>query len=262
MSDAQLETSVAEIVRQLHALGVAPGDVLLVHSSFRAAGPVEGGPAGLIEALSRAVGPEGTLVMPSWTGNDDEPFDPESDRASPDLGVVAETFRRLPGVRRSDHPFAFAARGPRAARLLADGLPLPPMRPESPVGRVLESDGRILLLGVDHDANSTIHLAELLAGVPYWAPKHVTVRRDGRPRRIDYRENDHCCARFRLAGDWLAARGLQRESPVGQAASKLMRARDLVDTVVARLERDPLVFLHPRGSGCAECDGTWQSVPG
>ena len=253
--------SILTVTAQIRDLGVSTGDVLLVHSSYRAARPVEGGPAGLIEALSRAVGEAGTLVMPSWTGDDDSPFDPKTDRASPDLGIVPETFWRLPGVRRSDHAFAFAARGPAAARILADGLPLPPMRPESPAGRVLECDGKILLLGVEHDANSTIHLAELLAGVPYRVPKHITVLRDGRPQRIDYEENDHCCQRFRLAGAWLRERGLQREGPVGHADSMLMRARDLVDTVVERLTREPFVFLHPRDSGCEECDGTWRSVP-
>lgn len=260
MPSTHSEHSIQSVVAQLHALGVEPGDVLLVHSSFRAARPVEGGPAGLIEALSEAIGPEGTLVMPSWTGDDDRPFDPKTDRANPDLGVVPETFWRMPGVLRSDHAFAYAARGPAAERILADGLPLPPMRPESPAGRVLACDGRILLLGVEHDANSSLHLCELLAGVPYRTPKHITVLRDGAPQRIDYGENDHCCQRFKQAGDWLKARGLQSEGPVGHAASKLMRARDLADTVVPRLARAPFAFLHARGAGCVECDVTWQSV--
>lgn len=253
--------SIQSVIAQLHDIGVEHGDVLLVHASFRAVRPIVGGPAGLIEALSEAIGPQGTLVMPSWTGDDDRPFDPKADPANPDLGVVPDIFWRLPGVLRSDHPFAYAARGPIAHRILADGLPLPPMCPESPAGRVLECDGRILLLGVDHDANSSLHLCELLADVPYRTPKHITVLRDGRPQRIDYAENDHCCQRFNEAGDWLKERGLQRAGPVGDAPSKLMRSRDLVDIVVPRLQREPFAFLHPRGSGCEECDKTWQSVP-
>ena len=63
--------------------------MLLVHTSFRTIRPVEGGPLGLMEALRDAVGPEGTLVMPSWSGDDDEPFDPITTPASPSLGVVA-----------------------------------------------------------------------------------------------------------------------------------------------------------------------------
>jgi aminoglycoside 3-N-acetyltransferase len=112
---APREISRAEIVAQLRSLGVAAGGVLLVHSSFRAVRPVEDGPRGLILALLDALGPRGTLVMPSWTGDDDAPFDPCSTVASPDLGIVAETFRQRPGVVRSTHPFAFAAAGPLAS---------------------------------------------------------------------------------------------------------------------------------------------------
>jgi aminoglycoside 3-N-acetyltransferase len=61
------------LVEQLRTLGVTPGEVLLVHSSFRALRPVEGGPGGALDALAEALGPEGTLVMPSWTGRDDVP---------------------------------------------------------------------------------------------------------------------------------------------------------------------------------------------
>ena len=152
-----------EATDQLRALGVKQGGVLLVHASFRAVRPIEGGPSGLIEALRDAVGSDGTLVMPSWSGDDDQPFDPMITPASPSLGVVADTFWRLPGVRRSEHVFAFAAVGPQAAAITADPLPLPPHIPESPVGRVQGLDGQVLLLGVGHDADTTLHLAEILA---------------------------------------------------------------------------------------------------
>ena len=251
----------AEIVDQLHALGVAPGAVLLVHTAFRQTRPVEGGPAGLIDALRAAIGPTGTLVMPSWTEDDDAPFDPATSPVSPDLGIVADTFWRGPGVIRSDHPFAFAALGPLAHRITADPLPLPPHVPASPVGRVHEFDGQVLLLGVGHDANTTIHLAELMAGVPYGVPHHCTVLQDGRPARIDYLENDHCCERFALAGDWLKQKGLQREGPVGNARARLIRARDIVDVVLQQVARDPLVFLHPPEAGCEECDAARRSIP-
>ena len=251
----------SDVTAQLRVLGVEEGGVLLVHTSFRAVRPVEGGPAGLIEALRAALGPAGTLVMPSWGGDDDVPFDPTGTPASPDLGVVADTFWRLPGVVRSSQCFAFAAVGPEAARVTADPLPLPPHRPESPVGRVHELDGQVLLLGVGHDANTTLHLAELLAGVPYRVPKHCTVPGpNGRPVRIDYGENDHCCARFALADDWLRARGLQREGRVGHAHARLVRSRDVVAVALEHLARDPLVFLHERGSGCGDCDEAWNSI--
>ena len=249
-----------DLAAQLRALGVRPGGVLLVHTSFRAVRPVEGGPDGLIDALLDALGPRGTLVMPSWTGDDSAPFDPLATPSADDLGVVPQTFWRRPGVARSRHPFAFAALGPHAVAITEGPLPLPPHMPESPVGRVYDLDGQVLLLGVGHDADTTLHLAELIGGAPYRVPKHVTVWRDDRPARIEYGENDHCCARFALADDWLRSEGLQREGLVGYAGARLARSKDIVTVAVRRLARDPLVFLHPAGTGCADCDEARRSV--
>lgn len=248
------ELSRDEVAEQLRALGVREGGVLLVHTSFRAVRPVEGGPRGLIEALRAALGSQGTLVMPSWTGDDDAVFDPASTAVAEDLGVVADTFWRMPGVARSNHPFAFAAAGPRAAEVTSDPLPLPPHIPESPVGRVHDLNGQVLLLGVNHDADTTLHLAELLADVPYRQPKHITAMRDGRAVRIDYGENDHCGELFGLADGWMRERGLQAEGRVGHAQARLIRARDIVAVALEHLTADPLIFLHPESAGCEECD--------
>ena len=249
-----------ELTDQLRSLGVRQGSVLLVHTSFRAVRPVEDGPLGLIEALHAAVELTGTLVMPAWTGEDDQLFNPGSTRASEDLGVVADTFWRLPGVLRSRHPFACAASGPAAARITSDPLPLPPHRAESPVGRVHDLDGQVLLLGVGHDANSTLHLAEILAGVPYGVQKHCTVFDHRVVTRIEYRENDHCCQRFALADDWLRARGRQFEGRVGHAHARLVRSRDIVRIACEELAKDPLVFLHASSASCAECDAARASL--
>lgn len=246
--------SCSQLVDQLGRLGIGRGGVLLVHTSYRAIRPVEGGPARLIHALREALGPDGTLVMPSWSGDDDQPFDRKRSAVDADLGVVAQIFWQLPGVLRADHFHAFAAVGPKAECVLQDPLPLPPHIAKSPVGRVHELGGQVLLLGVNHDADTTIHLAETMACVPYGIPRHGTVLRDGRPERVEFRENDHCCRRFNLADDWLRAEGLQREGRVGNAAARLVRAADVARVVVQQLEADPLVFLCPPESGCEECD--------
>lgn len=251
--------STSALVDQLHSLGVRLGDVLLVHSSYRALRPIEGGPQGVIDALIEAVGNTGTIVMPSWPGDDEHPFDPQAPAAK-DLGVIADTFWRQPGAVRTDHPFTFAALGPQAQRITSDPLPMPPHRLESAVGRVWELDGKILLLGAGHDGNTTIHLAEVMGGVPYGVPKHVTHVREGHPVRIDYLENDHCCQRFALADEWMRARGLQREGTVGHAHARLMRSRDLVEVVVEQLRRDSVIFLHPQGTRCDECETAWRSI--
>lgn len=254
------ECAIGEVEAQLRRLGVAPGGVLVVHTSFRAVGPVAGGPAGLITALQQSIGPEGTLVMPAWTGSDGDVFDPKTTPASADLGVVPDTFWRMPHAQRSHHPFAFAARGPRAAFVTSDPIAMPPHAPESPIGRVHELDGQVLLLGVGHDSNTTLHLAEILGGAPYRVPKSITIERNGRAVRVEYGENDHCCQRFAFADTWLRARGLQAEGPVGHAHARLVRARDLVTVTREYLAADPLLFLHPPDVGCDECDEARRSI--
>ena len=244
--------SISAVVEQLRAMGVKQGQTLQVHTAFSQVGPVEDGPRGLIEALRLALGPEGTLVMPSMTDDDDHPFDP---LATPCLGmgVTADTFRRLPGVLRSNSPHAFAAAGPMAERVVAPHPVDIPHGPDSPVGRVLDLGGYVLLLGVGHDANTTVHLAEYMAGVRYRRRKYVTVLRDGASSRFEYDEIDHCCERFALVDGWLDERGLQRRGVVGHAEARLVRARDVVDVVLERLRADETVFLHPLGID-AECD--------
>jgi aminoglycoside N3'-acetyltransferase len=244
--------SVDELTQQLRELGVTPGGVLLVHCAFSRVRPIEHGPEGLIAALQAAIGPSGTLAMPSMTDDDDQLFDPSSTPCR-HLGVVANTFWQLPGVLRSDSPHAFAARGPHAARITE---PHPLDRPhglDSPVGRVYELDGQVLLLGVGHDDNTTIHLAESLAGVRYRRAKHATVLRDGRPTRVAYGEIDHCCQNFTLVDGWLDVAGLQRRGRVGHAEARLIRSCDIVSVVVEQLQRDETVFLHPVGVD-EQCD--------
>ncbi|MEW6287614.1 MAG: AAC(3) family N-acetyltransferase [Chloroflexota bacterium] len=252
--------SAETLTRQLLDLGVQPGSVLLVHTSFSKVKPVEGGPAGLIAALRAALGPNGTLVMPSMSYDDDHPFDKSRSHCA-EMGVVADTFWRLPGVLRSDNNHAFAALGPHAERILAPHPIDFPHGLDSPVGRVYELDGQVLLLGVGHGANTTIHLAESMAGVRYRRDKYLTILKDGKPTRLEYREIDHCCRNFILAEGWLEERGLQRRGTVGNAEARLVRSRDVVTVVVERLKQNETTFLHPKGFD-EECDDAWRSLEG
>ena len=174
----------SQVTRQLLDLGVQPGGVLLVHCAFSQVKPVEDGPEGLIAALRSALGPEGTLVMPSMTADDDHPFDPRATSCI-GMGIVAQTFWQLPGVLRSDSPHAFAAAGPQAARITAPHPVDVPHGLDSPVGRVYELDGQVLLLGVDHTAN-TIHPGRVYETRPLPAQKYVTLLKEGRLSRFDY----------------------------------------------------------------------------
>lgn len=244
--------SLEVMLRQLFDLGVIQGGVLVVHCAFSKVKPVENGPNGLIEALQLSLGKEGTLVMPSMSDDDDHPFDPKV-MPCDGMGIVADTFWRLPGVIRSDSPHAFAAFGPKASMITAPHPLDLPHGPNSPIGRVHDMDGQILLLGVGHDANTTIHLAEYLADVRYRRKKHVMALVEGRLARINYREIDHCCQNFKLVDAWLDEQGLQRRGVVGHAKAGLINARDIVNVVVSHLIKNKTVFLHPPGVD-EECD--------
>lgn len=243
------------VARQLAELGVRPSGVLVVHTAFSKLRGVDGGPVALIRALEAALGPGGTLVMPSMSDDDEQPFDAQVTPCR-GMGILAETFWRLEGVLRSDSPHSFAAKGPHAAAITARHRIDVPHGLDSPVGRAFALDAQVLLLGVGHDANTTVHLAENLAGVRYGKATHATewddTARGRRAVRRDYVEVDHCCENFAKLDAWLAP-DRQRLGRVGGGEARLMRARDVVDAVLARLGQDETVLLHPAGA-CAECD--------
>jgi len=205
------------IADDLVDLGVSGDGVLVVHTAFSAFGGRAGAPADLIAGLRMAAGPHGTVVMPSMRG----------------MGIVADTFWRMPGVIRSDSPHAFAAIGPHAAEITAPHPIEVPHGLDSPVGRAFDLDAEVLLLGIGHDANTTVHLAETVAGVRY--------------------KLDHCCANFARLDSWLEARGHQQRGFIGDAPARLISARDVVATALDQLRENELIFLHPRGV-CVECD--------
>jgi aminoglycoside 3-N-acetyltransferase len=246
------------LVGQLLELGVQSGGILLVHTSFSKVRPVEGGPVGLISALHLALGPQGTLVMPSMSYDDDHVYDKTKSHCA-EMGVTADTFWRLPGVLRSDNNHAFAAVGPHAEKILAPHRIDIPHGLDSPVGRVYELDGQVLLLGVDQTSNTTIHLCENMAGVRYRRDKYLTILKDGKPVKFEYRELDHCCQNFSRVDGWLDEHGLQRRGKVGHADARLIRSRDIVEVVTERLKENETTFLHPIGVD-EECDDAWRSL--
>jgi aminoglycoside 3-N-acetyltransferase len=253
------QVTIAALVEQLTVLGVRKGGVLLVHTSFNATGPVESGPLGLIAALRAALGREGTLAMPAMTDGESV-FDPARTPTA-GMGITAELFWRQSGVLRSTHPGgSFAAQGPRAEFICRPQPLSPPHGPDSPAGRVHDLGGQVLLLGVTHSENTTLHLAESMARVPYSVSHPCVVEEGGVARTVMIAETDHCCRGFRLADDWLRERGQQREGKIGNADARLCDSRDVVAVARERLASDPLVFLCAPDAGCEECDLARASV--
>ncbi|SMF61774.1 AAC(3) family N-acetyltransferase [Allosphingosinicella indica] len=252
--------SIAAVSDQLRILGVRAGGILLVHTGFRAVRPIEGGIDGFIAALRAALGPEGTLVLPSAGNDDDRPFDAAATPADPGLGAVPEHFRSMRGVLRGEDYSAYAAIGPRAAEIVGTRWTVPPSAPGSAIDVMRKLGAQVALIGCKHDANTMLHLAELIGGAPYRVPRHFTLLDGGMLRRVDYGENDHCCEGFDAMDGWLRGQGLQAEGPVGHAHARLFDAADAVRIGAAKVAADPLIFLHPPGTGCEECDEARASV--
>jgi aminoglycoside 3-N-acetyltransferase len=176
------------LAADFRALGLQAGMVVIVHSSLSSVGWVNGGSVAVVQALLDVITPDGTLIMPAHSGEYSDPsywqhppvpeawwqtirdtmpaFDP---RFTPTRGMgrIAETFRTWPGARRSLHPQdSFAAWGLQAEFITADHALEFGLSDQSPLGRIYDLDGHVLLLGVPYANNTSFHLGESRA--PGW----------------------------------------------------------------------------------------------
>jgi aminoglycoside 3-N-acetyltransferase len=173
-----------ELARDLRALGLPAGTTVLAHASLRAIGWVDGGAQAVIGALHDVLGPGGTLVMATTTAANSDTsrhhldmidgmapwlvhayrgvMPPYDEVVTPaETGQIAEAVRMSPGAFRSAHPqSSFAAIGPLASWLMRDHRLACHLGEDSPLGKLYASGAWILLLGVEYQACSALHLAE------------------------------------------------------------------------------------------------------
>lgn len=255
----QAVVSQQDILTGLRALGIAPGDGVMVHSSLKSFGRVEGGAATVIAALMAAITPDGTLLMPTFNhGQAFESggpgyFDPAE---TPTLnGAIPDRFWRLPGVRRSlDPTHAFAAWGRHSQRYIQYHHRTLTMGPQSPLGLLCADGGYALLLGVGYDSNTFHHVVEMTTGAPCLGQRSeaYTVRLpDGRQvlgRTWGWRGGFCPINDPAIYGAEIAARGLQRTVLIGGCQAILYRLQDGFE-VIATLLREGTGELPP----CRRC---------
>lgn len=157
------------LLGDLTAMGITAQDTLLVHSSIKSVGPVEGGADTILSALEQSVS-EGLLVLPTHTWADIKADNPIFDiQHSPScVGKLPEVFRARPGVLRSKHPtHSVAAKGADAQAFVAGHeQSRTPCAWDSPWGRLCQRQGKVLLMGVDFSRNTLIHCVEEIMGIP------------------------------------------------------------------------------------------------
>ena len=166
-----------------------PGETLLVHSSLSALGWTVGDELAVVLALLDALGPDGTLVVPTHSGGNSDPrlwqnppvpeawwpiiraempaYDPATSPTR-GMGRIPDAVRRWPGAVRSPHPqHSFAAIGPAAAAIVAEHPLADRFGERSPLAKLESAGARVLLLGVGFDSCTCLHLAEpRLPGAP------------------------------------------------------------------------------------------------
>jgi aminoglycoside 3-N-acetyltransferase len=244
-----------KILSSLRGLGVQPGSVLLVHSSLSSLGYVAGGSRTVIDALLRAVGDAGTLVLPTHSWDEMEGggrrFDARGTRSC--VGQLTEEFRRRPGVERSLHPsHSVAAFGPLARELTQDHELAPtPCGTGSPYAKILEMNGQILFLGTDLDSNTAYHTIEALAGLPYLLKprpdEFEIVDAGGVTRKVSvWRHEAGIARRFRQWEGLFIERGVAREGTVGPAHLLLLQGGPFLDLMMDLVRRDPEMLLSSR----------------
>ncbi len=255
----------AQLVEDLRNLGLSEGDSVLVHSSLRAVGAIEGGAETLIRAFREVLGPTGTLMVPTFTFDHSDPagwrepptspealerarasvpvFDPETSPAhTPWIGIFPEIVRRQPDACRSSHPVvSFAAIGANAQFLTQNAPFHHPLGSESPLARLHQLNGWTLLVGVSHKTNTALHLAEVWANVPY-IHRSATLK-TGLEEWTVMRGSPECSEGFSKIEPLLRQGRLLKTGYVGNAPSQLMRIRQLVSMAIALLQGDSAALL-------------------
>lgn len=234
----------ATLAADLRALGVVPDDVLLVHTRLSAVGWIVGHEVAAVQALRDAVGPRGTIVVPTQTGANSDPaewgdppvprewwatirdampaYDPAT-ASTRGMGRLPEAVRTWPGAVRSNHPqTSFAALGPAAGALMARHDLDCRFGARSPLAALERAGARILLLGARYDSCTAFHLAETrFPGAPT-EEQSCAVRGPHGRAWVTYRDVLADESDFGLIGAALDATGVVRTGRVGSADARLV----------------------------------------
>jgi aminoglycoside 3-N-acetyltransferase len=246
--EPRTRTSLAE---DLRALGVQAGMLVIVHSSMKSLGWVNGGPVAVIQALQDVLTPEGTLVMPAHSAGLSDPakwdsppipeswwetvratmpvFDPQRTPTG-GVGQIPELFRTWPDVLRSAHPaHSFAAWGRLAVEITHDHPLSFGLGPGSPLDQIYKHDGYVLLLGAGYESNTSFHLAEYRLD---WMP-HISqgapVIRDRESVWQVYEDVDINSDDFGVLGEALESELDVKLGNVGSAQTRLFHQPTAVD---------------------------------
>ena len=250
-----------DIISAVRNVGLKEGSTVMVHTSLSRIGYVCGGAQTVIEALIEVVGHEGTLMMPTQSWKNLDPKDgvhgdieeeywdiirenwPAYDkRITPTntMGAVSEMFRSWPGTVRSDHPARSVAAWGKYAEYLVEDHDLSNVFGEgSPVGKLYELNGEVLLIGVGYDKNTSLHLADARADYPgkHNCIEHSAMIEDGRRVWKEYATLFVDGEDFEQIGEAFEQNNTVNKTMIGNAELRLMSQKRLVDFAVDWIEK-------------------------
>ena len=266
MSLASKELTVRDLSETFGDVGISEGDSVVIHSSFRSLGPVKGGPGAVIQALLDVLGAEGNLMLPTFNYRlsvQDRLFDPAA--ISAQTGIIPETGRTWPGALRSLHPtHSVAVIGPDAEELTRDHLKGKALGIGSPLDRLAEKDGKVLLIGVGNNTNSMIHVGEEHANVPkepwqFGLPEIQVLLPDGRKVWHAMDTSTSCSTAFGAVEYPLRQKSLIQDFRRGTTKFQLMRGKDVIEVVCDAVAEQPDILLCTN-SECRPCSGARKNL--
>jgi aminoglycoside 3-N-acetyltransferase len=266
ISLASTELTVRDLSESFGDVGISEGDSVVVHSSFRSLGPVRGGPAAVIQALLDVLGADGNLMLPTFNyrlSDRERLFDPAAIPAR--TGIIPETGRTWTGALRSLHPtHSVAVIGPDAEELTRDHLKGRAMGVGSPLDRLAEKNGKVLLIGVGNNTNSMIHIGEEHANVPkapwqFGLPEIQVRLPDGRIVWHAMDTSTSCSTAFGAVEYPLRQKRLIRDFRRGATKFQLMRGTDVIEVVCDALTEQPDILLCTNAE-CRPCSGARKNL--
>ena len=248
----------AMLVDGLGSLGLTEGDVVIVHSSLSRFGYVEGGADAVVDALLAAVGDAGTVAVPTspviWRGGSHFHYikhDPILDlRVTPSkLGAITNALRQRPEARPSlsaCHTL-HAIGGQRDWLLAGAETAVYPTGPGTPWHRNCTGGGKVLLIGVGQNSNTTIHTIEEAGGAPILSQEvfyPMVIDLEGRIVTVPTRAHlpNHPRA-FEKMDAVCLEHGIMRVGTIGAATLRLIEAKPFLEVGVSILEKDPVFLL-------------------
>ena len=255
---AELSVSKQDIIDGLRRVGLKRGANVIVHSSLSAFGKVDGGADSVVDAMIEIVDKNvGTIIMPCFT-YDWQPgqrFD-WTQAQSTWTGKIPQTFGERPGVKRGKHPlYNVAVLGPLADWVISvnDLLPLS-WGIDKFYYQIKDRNGSVLLLGVDHNSNSTIHVCQELADVPHIANKKPMSKLtlDELMRKPPKEQEDiielHMSSMetirdFNKIEPILLAHKVQKITSIGKATVRYMYSKDVIEIGTEALKKNPRLLV-------------------